>query len=71
MKKMLTLVLALVMTLCMTASAIGEANLTVWLNHTWYPTDEFVGIIPEAITAATGTTLTPTRALDDGQTYHH
>ena len=67
MKKGLTLVLAVVMALSLMAPAMAETNLTVWLNHTWYPTDEFVGVIPEAITEKTGITLTPTRALDDGQ----
>lgn len=67
MKKGLTLVLVVAMLLSVMAPAMAESNLTVWLNHTWYPTDEFVGVIPDTIKEKTGTTLTPTRALDDGQ----
>ena len=67
MRKCLTLLLTALLVLSLAGTAMAEANLTVWLNHTWYPTDEFVGIIPETITEKTGITLTPTRALDDGQ----
>lgn len=42
-------------------------NLTVFLNHTWYGTEEFTGIIPEEITRLTGITLTPTKATDYSQ----
>ena len=67
MKKGLTLALVVLLVMSLMGSAMAESNLTVWLNHTWYPTDEFVGIIPETITEKTGVTLTPTRALDDAQ----
>lgn len=39
----------------------------VFINHTWYWTDKFTGIIPEEITKRTGVTLNPTRAADDKQ----
>lgn len=42
-------------------------ELTVFLNHTWYPTEEFEGIIPEEITKRTGIKLKPVRATDDTQ----
>lgn len=43
------------------------AEIEVFLNHTWYPTDKFEGVIPEAITEATNVVFKPTRAADDGQ----
>ena len=49
----------------------GEAaepvELTVFLNHTWYSTESYTGIIPEEITKATGVTLNPTKAMDSQQ----
>jgi putative aldouronate transport system substrate-binding protein len=46
----------------------GElVEIEVFLDHTWYPTDKFEGIIPEAITAATGVVFVPTRAADEQQ----
>lgn len=67
MKKGTALALVLALMLCLMAPALADTDLTVWLNHTWYPTDEFIGIIPEAINEATGITLTPTRAVDESQ----
>lgn len=47
---------------------IGDPNnpieLTVFLNHTWYGTESFTGIIPEEITKRTGIKLVPTKATD-------
>lgn len=47
---------------------IGDPNdpieLTVFLNHTWYDTESFTGIIPEEITKRTGIKLVPTKATD-------
>lgn len=42
-------------------------ELTVFLNHTWYSTESYTGIIPEEITKATGVTLNPTKAMDTQQ----
>lgn len=39
-------------------------ELTVFLNHTWYATEEFTGIICEEITKRTGIVLKPTRCTD-------
>lgn len=51
-----------------TAAAEQEpVTLTCFLNQTWYWTDKFEGIIPEAITAKTGVKLETTRAVDDKQ----
>ena len=55
------------------SSASGEpaANepvaLNVFIDHTWYWTDKFEGIIPEEITKQTGVVLNPTRATDNMQ----
>lgn len=65
MKK--ALVLMLVLLLGLAVPSFAETELTVWLNHTWYPTDEFVGVIPDAIREKTGVNLIPTRAVDDSQ----
>lgn len=39
-------------------------ELTVFLNHTWYGTESFTGIIPDEITKRTGIRLVPTKATD-------
>ncbi len=39
-------------------------ELTVFIDHTWYDTDKFTGIIPDEITAQTGVRLVPTKAVD-------
>lgn len=39
-------------------------ELTVFLNHTWYDTESFTGIIPDEITKRTGIRLVPTKATD-------
>lgn len=39
-------------------------ELTVFLNHTWYDTESFTGIIPDEITRRTGIRLVPTKATD-------
>lgn len=67
MKKGTALALVAALLLGLMAPALAETELTVWLNHTWYPTDEFVGIIPDAIREKTGVTLDPTRAVDESQ----
>ena len=47
---------------------IGDPNdpieLTVFLNHTWYSTESFTGVIPDEITKRTGIRLVPTKATD-------
>lgn len=47
--------------------AAEPVELTVFLNHTWYSTEKYEGIIPEEITKATGVTLNPTKAMDSQQ----
>ena len=42
-------------------------TMTVFINHTWYWTDRFEGIIPDALLEKTGVRLEPTRAVDDNQ----
>lgn len=42
-------------------------EIEVFLNHTWYPTDKFEGVIPQAITEKTNVVFKPTRAADDKQ----
>lgn len=39
-------------------------ELTVFIDHTWYDTDKFEGIIPEEITKQTGVVLKPVKAVD-------
>ena len=48
-------------------ASTGLVEIEVFLDHTWYPTDKFEGIIPEAITAATNVVFVPTRAADEQQ----
>lgn len=67
MKKTTALALVVALLLSLMAPALAESELTVWLNHTWYPTDEFIGIIPDTIREKTGTNLVPTRAVDASQ----
>lgn len=42
-------------------------TLTAFINHTWYSTESFKGIIPEEITRRTGIKLEPIRAVDNNQ----
>lgn len=68
MKKWTAILLVLVLSLSLMAPALAEEkSLTVWLDHTWYPTDKFEGVIPDTIKEKTGTVLEPTRAVDEGQ----
>lgn len=67
MKKGTALALVVALLLGLMVPALAEVDLTVWLNHTWYPTDEFIGVIPDTIREKTGVTLTPTRAVDESQ----
>ncbi|MFV0400847.1 MAG: extracellular solute-binding protein [Oscillospiraceae bacterium] len=48
-------------------SALEPIILDIYVNFTWFWTDKYEGIIPEALTEATGVTLNPTRASDDRQ----
>lgn len=70
MKKLLALVLALCM-LATVPMALAEnkepVTLTIFFDHTWIPTDDFTGIIPEEITKATGVTLDVTFPVDSNQ----
>jgi len=53
----------------------GEGNtgtgdpvtLTIFIDHSWYPIEEFTGIIPEEITRQTNVILDPTIAVDQNQ----
>jgi len=52
------------------AAAAGDGapvTLSVFINHSWYPTESFSGIIPEEITRLTNVILDPTVAIDGGQ----
>jgi putative aldouronate transport system substrate-binding protein len=42
-------------------------TLSIFIDHTWYPTKTFTGIIPDEITKQTGVKLDPTIAVDDKQ----
>lgn len=42
-------------------------TLSIYINHSWYGVEKFEGIIPEAITEATGVVLDPTVAVDQSQ----
>lgn len=42
-------------------------TLSIYINHSWYGVEKFEGIIPEAITEATGVVLDPTVAVDQTQ----
>jgi putative aldouronate transport system substrate-binding protein len=46
------------------ATTDDVVELTVFIDHTWYDTDQFTGIIPEEITAQTGVRLVPIKAVD-------
>lgn len=46
----------------------GETKtLSIFVNHTWWPVENFEGIVPEAMTEATGVVLDPTIAVDGNQ----
>jgi putative aldouronate transport system substrate-binding protein len=42
-------------------------EFSVLFNFSWWPTDQFAGIIPEEITKRTGVTLVPSVVVDDQQ----
>ncbi|MDR1570064.1 MAG: extracellular solute-binding protein [Oscillospiraceae bacterium] len=72
--RLIPILLAAVMAMSAVPVAVGAAEassdpvvLDVFLNHTWYPTDKFEGIIPETITEKTGVKLNATRAVDANQ----
>lgn len=46
---------------------VDVEELELYIDFTWYPSDNWEGIIPEEITKATGVTLNVTRSADDGQ----
>lgn len=50
-----------------TAKNDEQIELTVFIDHTWYDTDKFEGIIPEEITKQTNVVLKPTKAVDSMQ----
>jgi putative aldouronate transport system substrate-binding protein len=45
----------------------GTTTFTIFVNHSWYPTNSFTGIIPDEITRLTGVVLDPTIAVDGQQ----
>ena len=49
---------------CAPAAAEETKVVSVFINHTWFSVKEFTGIIPDAITEATGVTLDVTVAKD-------
>lgn len=72
-KKITSLLLAAIMLLGLFASmggAMAESEVTeldIFINESWWPIDTFTGIIPEAITEATGVKLNVTVCADDNQ----
>lgn len=70
-KRLVSLVLCVCMMLSVTAiTAVADeepVTLTVFIDHTWYPIENFTGIIPEYITEKTGVKLDVTVALDANQ----
>jgi putative aldouronate transport system substrate-binding protein len=48
-------------------SPANPRTFSVLFNFSWWPTDEFTGIIPEEITRRTGVTLVPSVVVDDQQ----
>lgn len=71
MKRILAVILAFIMILSFSSFAMAEEKepitLTCFIDFNWYWSDEWVGIIPEEITARTGVRLDITRAVDDQQ----
>lgn len=75
MKRIASIVLTVMLLISMSTflSAVAEQAsaepvvLTCFIDHDWYWTDKFEGIIPEAITEKTGVVLDITRAIDDKQ----
>lgn len=49
------------------ASGTGPITFTIFVNHSWFPTNSFTGIIPDEITRLTGVVLDPTIAVDGQQ----
>lgn len=49
------------------AASKDVKTLSIFINHSWYAVEKFEGIIPEAITEATGIVLDPTIAVDQNQ----
>lgn len=48
-------------------NAQNEIVLSCFINHSWYPSNDFSGIIPSEITKKTGVSLDITVAADNGQ----
>ena len=73
MKKVLSLIIVLCLLTALPMAAFAEGfgdkqvTLTIFVDHTWIPTDDFTGIIPEEITRLTGVTLDVTYAVDANQ----
>lgn len=69
--RILAFVLAAMLAVGLSGFAVAEDSepitLTCFVNHTWFWTDEWTGIIPETITEKTGVRLEVTRAVDTQQ----
>ena len=50
-----------------TEAADGAVTLDLYLDHTWFPTDSWTGIIPETLTENGGVYFDVTRSADDSQ----
>jgi putative aldouronate transport system substrate-binding protein len=48
-------------------TSVEPVELDIFIDQSWWPTDKFEGIIPEAIQAATGVKLNVTVAADSNQ----
>ncbi|MGN1020832.1 MAG: hypothetical protein ACI4O7_10760 [Aristaeellaceae bacterium] len=65
--RLVCLLAAIVLTLCgapRAARAQETRVVSVFINHPWFPVQDFTGIIPEEITRVTGVTLEITVAQD-------
>lgn len=64
------LLTVLALAFCTPTGALSQRDvttLTCLINHTWYPSDSFTGVIPEEITRQTGVKLDVTVARDTRQ----
>lgn len=68
-KRLVTLLLVVVLTATCAGIAVAEEpeTLTCFVDYTWFPIDTWTGIIPKAITEATGIQLDVTVSTDDTQ----
>lgn len=70
LNRMLSLVLAIAMIAACSCFAVAEeepVTLSCYIDYTWFPIDTWEGIIPQAITEATGVQMDVTVATDSSQ----